>query len=142
MNQVVVEEVIRRHRLTPAQAGLRNARHRIGRKSFHQYSRSLVQARITQVQLFKLRCCPVRPCGRQLIQPKGDSNRENGQVYKGRRNSLNVKGFFGQVLDGPDLCITPCLKAWHSIRSGSHGLARAQCISVENCVAWRRHRAG
>lgn len=83
---VVVEEAIRRYRLTSVPAGLRDARHRIGSKSFHHYSRSLVQARIVQVQLFKLRCCPVRRCGRQLVHPKDESKRENGQVYKGCRN--------------------------------------------------------
>lgn len=70
VDAVVVEEARRLHHLAPPHAGLRYARHRIGLKSFHQYSRSPIHARIPQVQLAKLRCWQVRRCGRQWFIQK------------------------------------------------------------------------
>jgi hypothetical protein len=43
-----------------------------------------------------------------LVCPKDESRRENGEVYKGSCNSLNVNGYSGVTFAVPELCITRC----------------------------------
>jgi len=99
VHAVIVEEAVRRHRLTPAVAGLRHTHRRLRRQSLHQHPRSLVQARVAQIELSKfllrLRCRSV--C--QLRHAKDESKRDLAEVYKSQANSLNVNGNFA----GPEL---------------------------------------
>lgn len=62
---IVAKETAGRARFTPAVAGLRDARRQFRRKSFHQCSRSPVEASIAKIQCSK---CLLRPTLRYLGQ--------------------------------------------------------------------------
>src|SRR5471032_1227878 len=91
---VVVEEAVRRHRLAPALACLGHAGHRVGRHSFHQKPRSLIQARIAELELFEFRLGPGRRFGDQCVHSKSKSKRDPLKVYKRSATSLKVNAFF------------------------------------------------
>ena len=91
---VVVEAAVRRHRLAPALACLGHAGHRVGRHSFHQKPRSLVQARIAELELFEFRLSPGRRFGDQCVHSKSKSKRDPLKAHKRSAMSLKVNALF------------------------------------------------
>src|SRR5260370_3096505 len=110
LNLLVSEEALRRYRLAPTVAGLRHAGGRVGRHSLHQKPRSLVQARIAQVQLLEFRLRPGRRFGDQGVRSKAESKRETPTVYKRCSMSLKVNELSRCRGATATLCITTCLK--------------------------------
>src|SRR5471032_580478 len=90
----VVEEAVRRHRLAPTLACLGHTGHRVSRQSFHQKPRSLVQARIAELELLEFRLGPGRRFGDQCVHSKSKSKRDPLKVYKRSATSLKVNAFF------------------------------------------------
>ena len=71
---VVAKETVGRARFAPVVACLRDARRRVRRKSFHQCSRSFVEASIAKIESRKL---VLRPTLRCLGQCVTQNQREN-----------------------------------------------------------------
>ncbi len=110
LDLVVVEEAVRRHRFAPAMACLRHTGRRVGRHSFHQKPRSLVQARVAQVQLLEFRLRPGCRFGNQGVRSKAESKRDPPTVYKRCSISLKVNRLFRDRNSPVKICITKCLK--------------------------------
>src|SRR5271168_663721 len=106
LDLVVVEEAVRRHRFAPAMTRLRHTGRRVGRHSFHQKPRSLVQARVAQVQLPELRLRPGCRFGDQGVRSKAESKRETPTVYKRCSMSLKVNELSRCRGATATLCIT------------------------------------
>src|SRR5471032_2889249 len=90
---IVAEKAVGRTGFAPTVAGFGNARRRLRRKSFHQCSRSFVEASIAQVQSGKLL---IRPATRYLGQCATQSQRVNAispKFTSPSNNSLNVIDF-------------------------------------------------
>lgn len=90
---IFAEKAVGRTDFVPTVAGFGNARRRLRCKSFHQCSRSFVEASIAQVRSRKLL---IRPAARYLGQYVTQSQRVNGispTFTSPSGNSLNVNGF-------------------------------------------------
>lgn len=95
---IFAEKAVGRTGFAPTVAGFGNARRRLRCKSFHQCSRSFVEASIAQVRSRKLL---IRPAARYLGQYVTQSQRVNGispTFTSPSGNSLNVNGFLDDVV--------------------------------------------
>ena len=111
---VVIEEAVRRYRFAPTVACLRHTGRRVSRHSFHQKPRSLVQARVAQVQLLEFRLRPGRRFGEQGVRSKAESKRETPTVYKRGSMSLKVNELSRRRGATARLCITTCAKGYRA----------------------------
>src|SRR5260370_41524555 len=122
LNLLVSEEALRRYRLAPTVAGLRHAGRRVGRHSLHQKPRSLVQARIAQVQLLEFRLRPGRRFGDQGVRSKAESKRETPTVYKRCSMSLKVN----ELSRCRGATATLCITTWAGVSAVTNGCQTAQ----------------
>jgi hypothetical protein len=91
LDVVVAKKAVGRTGFAPAVAGIGDAGRRVCRKSFHQFSRSLVEATIAKVQLRKLVIRPVLRYLGQFRRPKSESKRDPAKVYKPPRQLTEYK---------------------------------------------------
>jgi hypothetical protein len=94
---IVANEAVGRTGFTPAVACLRDARRRLRRKSFHQCSRSLVEASIAKVESRKLLIRPPLRCLGQCVTQSQRVNAISREFTSPICNSLNVNDLFGQA---------------------------------------------
>jgi hypothetical protein len=81
LNFIVVEEAIRRYRFAPAPTGLRHAGCRLGRQSFHQCPRALVQTRVAKIEVGKFYFRPAGCFQGQGVHAKSESKSMVAPVF-------------------------------------------------------------
>lgn len=87
---------------------LRHASRRLGRPSFHQCPRSLIQARVAKIEVGEFRFRPASCVQGHGVHAKSERKRVPPKVYKRCAMSLKVNVIFRARGRGTEMCISRC----------------------------------